>query len=250
MTDAVSRFIRALPYCFRDSALLDAALTHRSARGPNNERLEFLGDAVLSAVIGEALYRRYPRASEGELSRLRASLVKGETLASLARELGLGEALTMGIGERKSGGFRRASILADALEAVFGAAFLDSDFDVCKVLILSVYQQRLEQLPAADSLKDPKTRLQEFLQQIRQPLPVYSVVEISGAEHARQFKVLCEVDGQHSVSASAIGSSRRQAEQQAAAQVLAQLIDDTVRAKSNSDPVIKPGEEAATRVSR
>lgn len=210
---------RVLDYQFRDSALLKTALTHRSAAASNNERLEFLGDSILNFVIAEALFERYPKAREGDLSRLRASLVKGDTLAEIARLLHLGDYLHLGGGELKSGGFRRPSILADALEAIFGAVYLDSDFATCRALILHVYQDRLADLPPAGELKDPKTRLQEILQAQGQPLPVYNVIEVSGAAHEQHFTIECTLDDERSTVAD--GSSRRQAEQAAAQKALA-----------------------------
>ena len=155
---------RTLDYTFKQRALLHQALTHRSATGLNNERLEFLGDAILSLVIAEDLYARYPRAKEGELSRLRSSLVKGETLAELAQELSLGDYLKLGPGELKSGGFRRSSILADAFEALLGAIYLDSGLEACRRVVLRLFQDKLAQLPKPAQLKDPKSRLQEYLQ--------------------------------------------------------------------------------------
>ena len=219
--DFTDRCQQQLGYRFNDPALLNQALTHRSATGQSNERLEFLGDAVLSAIISQALFLRYPQASEGDLSRLRASLVKGTALAELARGLNLGDSLRLGGGELKSGGFRRESILADALEALFGAIYLDGGFERCQQVILNLYQARLAALPLGDDLKDPKSRLQEHLQSRQQPLPVYSVLEVSGAEHARQFKIQCQVDDQLRTVAS--GSSRRRAEQEAARRALTEL---------------------------
>lgn len=217
MSPAVTEFGRILGYAFRDARLLDEALTHRSATGHNNERLEFLGDAILNFVIAAELYRRYPQATEGELSRLRATLVKRDTLAGLARGLTLGEYLHLGSGELKSGGFRRDSILADALEAVFGAVYLDSDMATCQHLILQLYRAPLTDLPTAAELKDPKTRLQEYLQAQQRGLPVYSVVAVTGEAHAQSFTVECRVDQLRTV---AVGSSRRRAEQEAARQAL------------------------------
>lgn len=210
-------FCRALGYLFRQPQLLEEALTHRSAGGRNNERLEFLGDSILNFVIAAELYATHPRAAEGELSRLRATLVREETLAELAQRLNLGDHLRLGSGEMKSGGFRRASILADALEAVFGAVYLDSDFETCQRLILRHYQERLAALPAVSELKDPKTRLQEYLQARQRALPLYQVLEISGEDHAQSFKVECVVDAVRTV---AVGSTRRRAEQEAARRAL------------------------------
>lgn len=207
-----------LGHVFREPALLEAALTHRSVSGShNNERLEFLGDALLNAVIAEALYAAYPQASEGDLSRLRATLVKGESLASIAVELEIGDYLRLGAGELKSGGFRRTSILADAVEALFAAVFLDSDFVTCRALILHLYQSRFETLPPVDELKDPKTRLQEYLQARQQPLPIYSVESVTGEPHERRFVIECLVGD---TVTRAAGSSRRKAEQEAARKAL------------------------------
>jgi ribonuclease-3 len=214
---SLERLYRALGYSFHQPQLLQEALTHRSATGCNNERLEFLGDAILNFMIAAELFRTYPQAAEGELSRLRASLVKQETLAGLARSLALGDYLHLGSGELKSGGFRRDSILADTLEAIFGAVYLDSEWETCRQLILRLYQDCLTRLPTADELKDPKTRLQEYLQARQRALPVYQVVAVTGAAHAQRFKVECSIDNLRTV---AVGTSRRKAEQEAARQAL------------------------------
>ncbi len=208
-----------LGYRFNDGLLLESALTHRSAGSRNNERLEFLGDAILSYVISAELYRRFPEADEGSLSRLRASLVKGDTLAELARSLELGEYLQLGSGELKSGGFRRGSILADAFEAILGAIYLDSGIDEVSALVLREFSSRLESASPVAVLKDPKTRLQEYLQARRQPLPEYEVVEVVGAAHAQTFKVSCRVEG-IDTPVYAQGGSRRKAEQTAAEEAL------------------------------
>lgn len=213
---------RRLGHRFRDPALLRQALTHRSAGGHHNERLEFLGDAVLGLVIAEALYRRAPGAAEGDLSRLRASLVNRDSLAELARGLELGEAIRLGSGELKSGGFRRASILADALEAVLGAVYLDGGFEAARACIGRLYEQRLAELPAAAELKDPKTRLQEYLQARHIALPSYQVVEVSGPPHRQQFQVACRIEALDVVTRAA-GDSRRRAEQAAAQAMLDRL---------------------------
>ncbi len=217
--------LRALGYQCRDMALIDAALTHRSAGGyggkhqTNNERLEFLGDSVLNFIVADMLYRARPQADEGELSRSRASLVKGETLAELAVELGLGEQLNLGSGERRSGGFRRQSILADALEAVFGAVYLDGGFAAARDVIERVFAPRLAELPAVAQLKDAKTRLQELLQGQGLALPVYKVDEVAGEAHMQTFTVSCEVRGL-GIRESGQGPNRRRAEQEAAARAL------------------------------
>ncbi len=216
----IARLGAALDYTFRQPELLEEALTHRSASARNNERLEFLGDALLNLVIAEYLFQHYPKASEGELSRLRASLVKGETLAELARGLKLGDWLRLGPGELKSGGFRRDSILSDTMEALFGAVYLDDGLAACRDLILRVYRDCLARLAGAGELKDPKTRLQEYLQARQQALPVYNVLEIHGEPHAQSFTVECVVAEARAV---AMGSSRRKAEQEAARQLLEQI---------------------------
>ncbi len=220
----LQRLSQALGYQFREDALLEAAVTHRSAGGANNERLEFLGDAVVNLVIAEQLFRRHPDLAEGDLSRLRASLVRGGTLAELAGELNLGDCLRLGPGERKSGGARRTSILADALEAVLGAVYLDAGFEAAAAVIRRIFQRRLQDLPPVESLKDPKTRLQEYLQARGRPLPVYRVVDVSGQQHHRIFTVACELF-QDGTSATGTGRSRRQAEQAAARASLESLAD-------------------------
>ena len=221
MNSSAERLCAALGYAFRRPGLLEEALTHRSASPRNNERLEFLGDALLNLVMAEYLFQRYPQASEGELSRLRATLVRGVALAELARSLKLGEELWLGQGELRSGGPQRESILADALEAIFGAVYLDGGLDACRALILHLYRNELTGLASASELKDPKTRLQEYLQARQQPLPVYSVLEIRGEPHAQSFTVECAVADRRAV---AVGGSRRKAEQDAARQMLEQLL--------------------------
>lgn len=212
-----------LGYTCRDAALLEAALTHRSAAALNNERMEFLGDAVLSFVIAELLYRALPRAPEGDLSRLRASLVSGDTLAAVAAEHGLGDWLVLGEGELKSGGYRRKSILADALEAVVGAIYLDGGMDPARAVVERLLRSRLDSLPPAAQLKDAKTRLQETLQGSGRELPVYTVLAVSGPPHQQTFRVRCELPGAD-LSAEAEGSSRRRAEQEAARLVHERLV--------------------------
>lgn len=214
--------LRALGYEFRDLELLHQALTHRSQGAANNERLEFLGDGLLNFVVGAALYELQPQAEEGALSRLRASLVREESLAQLARELKLGELLNLGESEQKSGGFRRDSILADALEALIGAIYLDGGFSPAQTSCLKLFAAMLAVLPDAESLKDPKTRLQEWLQARSRPLPRYEVLAESGPAHRRQFTVRCSLaDG--SEMAEATAASRRGAEQQAAVDMMSKL---------------------------
>lgn len=216
----------ALGLAFRDPALLRAALTHRSAGSANNERLEFLGDAVLGLVIAEAVYREPTAddraADEGALSRLRASLVNERVLATVATELALGDALTLGPGELKSGGFRRESILADAYEALIGAVYLDAGLEAARALVLRNFATRLANLPDPAALKDPKTRLQERLQGEGRGLPEYSVVAVEGADHDQTFRVRCALR-QPALAAEGEGRSRREAEQCAAAALLTQL---------------------------
>jgi ribonuclease III len=221
--DWPSRWLREkLEYDPRDLALFAAALTHRSASGSNNERLEFLGDAVLNLIVAEHLYRRFPDATEGDLSRLRARVVSSEPLAEVAAELVVGEALRMGSGELKSGGFRRKSILADAFEALCGAIFLDGGLDAARAVIERYFAPRIAALPALDALKDAKTRLQEYLQSRGIALPRYSVDRVEGEPHAQTFFVTCTVKALK-LAAQGAGSSRRRAEQGAAEQLLKEL---------------------------
>jgi ribonuclease-3 len=215
---------KTLGYSFSDSGLLRQALTHRSAPGDSNERLEFLGDAVLDIVISEALFHTLPDAPEGDLSRLRASLVRDTSLADIAAELRIGEHLILGGGERKAGGHRRQSILADALEALFGAVYLDSDFETAAELIHRIFGDKLGDLPRADDLRDPKTRLQEWLQARGAAPPDYELVNVTGKAHQQQFEVRCLVPDQE--PASGEGRSRRSAEQRSARRMLARLIAD------------------------
>ena len=198
------------------------ALTHCSAGGQNNERLEFLGDSILNHIIAEALYRRFPCASEGEMSRMRASLVKGDTLAEVAMELQLGDELQLGAGERKSGGHRRASILADALEAVVGAILLDGGVEQCRRCVLTWFAPRLQQLSLSAVDKDAKTRLQEYLQGRNNPLPEYDLLSVQGDDHEQQFHVACRLSKPLLV-AEGKGASRRKAEQNAATSALERL---------------------------
>lgn len=219
MTPNFARLYRALHYEFRNPGLLQIALTHRSVGADNNERLEFLGDTILSFIITNALYTRFPHDDEGTLSRYRARLVKGETLATAARVLHLGEYLRLGPGELKSGGFDRDSILANALEAIIGAVYLDGGLVHASELVLNILQQPLENVAAVGGVKDPKTLLQELLQARRAPLPDYSVVKISGEPHAQAFTVTCCVEGLKQPVVGE-GASRRKAEQDAAHKAL------------------------------
>jgi ribonuclease-3 len=213
---------------FADPGLLATALTHRSAGRRNNERLEFLGDAVLGALVGEALYARFPDASEGELTRARAQLVREATLADLARELQLGDAIQLGPGELKSGGYRRDSILADAFEAVVGAIYLDAGWDAVRAAILPVLAGRIAELDPYKVPKDPKTELQELLQSHGLPLPEYAIVATAGDEHRKTFFARCSVAAL-GVSTDGEGGSRRAAETHAAQLALAEVIERVAR---------------------
>jgi ribonuclease III len=216
---------QALDYEFRDGLLLEAALTHRSAGGKHNERLEFLGDAVLNCIVAKLVFSEFGAADEGDLSRFRSSLVSGEALAVIAAEISLGDQLRLGSGELKSGGFRRKSILADTLEAVFGAIYLDGGFDAAARVIERLFIPRMDRLPTAAELKDPKTRLQEALQAQGLPLPTYAVDSIAGEAHNQQFEVSCSVESL-GLRTLARGPSRRSAEQAAAQLLLNELIRD------------------------
>jgi ribonuclease-3 len=218
------RLARALSYRFGDGGWLERALTHRSAGSDNNERLEFLGDALLNFVIADAAFSALPDATEGDLSRLRATLVREESLAVVSRRIGLGEFLHLGSGELKSGGFRRDSILADGLEAIIGAVYLDGGVEAARAVCLHLFADELQHLPDPLTLKDSKTRLQEFLQAAGRPLPDYTVTAESGPPHRRSFTVGCRVADAPDCSSVGEGSSRRLAEQQAAQRMLERLL--------------------------
>ena len=222
MDKAAGWLKKSLQFEFGDADLLRQALTHRSAPGINNERLEYLGDAVLQIAVSEFVFRRWPEADEGTLSRLRSSLVKDSTLAEVATNLGIGAHLILGPGEKKTGGHRRTSILADAMEAVFAAVYLDAGFDAARDVIHRAYADRLTDLADSVDLRDPKTRLQELLQSQKIPLPSYRVVTVSGKAHQQSFEVSCSID-EPSLQCNGQGESRRAAEQDAAAAMLAQL---------------------------
>jgi ribonuclease-3 len=213
--------LRGIDYQFHDEALRTRALSHRSIGANNNERLEFFGDALVNLVVAELLYERFPKADEGELTRLRARLVSEPALAAIARDLALGDELHLGPGELKSGGFRRDSILADAFEALIAAVYLDGGWTTCRELVRGLVEPRLAQAAEADD-KDAKTRLQEWLQARAEALPAYVLVATSGADHAKVFEVECSLPGSE-LRGQGRGSSRRIAEQAAAAEVLAQL---------------------------
>lgn len=212
-TDLIS-LCKNLGYTFNDLSLLKTALSHRSVGKNNNERLEFLGDSVIGYVMAEELYLRFGDENEGNLSRYRSLLVKGDTLAGIARQISVGQYLRLGGGELKTGGFRRASILADAMEAIIGAITLDSDIEQARSCILTWYKDRLDNIKTLD-LKDPKTRLQERLQARKFELPQYKIISINGKEHAQTFQVDCHVK-ELGLTITAEGSSRRAAEQKSA----------------------------------
>ncbi|MFA5493157.1 MAG: ribonuclease III [Porticoccaceae bacterium] len=223
MTIDLKRLSTRLGYQFKSEELFVQALTHRSAGPVNNERLEFLGDAVLSAIVAQWLFERFTDASEGELTRLRSSLVRGDTLAEVAKALDLGACLTLGGGELKSGGQRRESILADALEAIIGAIYIETGIECCRERILAWFGEQLDGIALGSSDKDAKTRLQEYLQSRGKPLPVYHVVCTEGDPHNQIFTVSCTIPGvDHSVEAKA--SSRKKAEKRAAEQALSLLM--------------------------
>lgn len=209
-------------HAFADPSLLHQALTHRSAGAPHNERLEFLGDAVLGVIVSDALYARWPKADEGSLTRARAELVRESSLAAVARELDLGPRLVLGAGELKSGGHRRDSILSDALEAVFAAVYLDAGLDTCRDVVLPLFEKTFVALAGGRVAKDAKTRLQEWLQGRQRPLPVYELVSESGDDHAKLFLARCTTLDPP-LAADGEGTSRRNAEQVAAAALLDKL---------------------------
>lgn len=220
------REIPGIPYTFKDTGLLALALSHRSLGQNNNERLEFLGDAILDFVVSTSLFRLRPDNSEGDLSRLRARVVRGRTLAELATKLKLGDYVKLGGGELKSGGFKRDSILADTLEAIFGAIYLDGGFEPCEKVIQHICDPVIAQLPEADDLKDPKTRLQEWLQGRGYPLPEYQLLSESGPPHKKRF-VVRYLDETLGIDVDGQGGSRQKAEQSAAANALDLILSES-----------------------
>lgn len=213
---------KKIGYIFNHQNLLKQALTHRSASSNHNERLEFLGDSILSYIISHELYQRFPNINEGDMSRMRATLVRENTLAEIAQEFHLGKYLNLGPGELKTGGFRRKSILSDTIEAVIGSIFLDSNMNTVEKLVLYWYKNRLNNISPGDKQKDPKTRLQEYLQGQHLPLPSYLVIQVKGKSHDQKFTIHCQVSG---IKEPIIhtGPSRRKAEQGAAEEVLIKL---------------------------
>jgi ribonuclease-3 len=222
VTSVTSWSLKYLNYEFSELAHLELALTHKSRSAANNERLEFLGDAVLGFVIAAELYQQEPSAAEGTLSRLRSTLVRGETLAQIAAETRLGDRLRLGSGEARSGGHHRESMMADGVEAVLGAVYIDGGYEAARTVILHLFANRLADLPGDEELKDPKTLLQEYLQSHAFELPVYTVLTEEGPPHARQFTVSCDIP-KLSLNADGTGSSRRKAEQVAATLVMQKL---------------------------
>ena len=216
---------KRIGYTFNNKELQKLALTHRSISAKNYERLEFLGDSILGFVISKELFKRFPNAQEGQLSRLRASLVKGDTLAKIARELELGDYLKLGSGELKSGGYRRSSILADAFEALIGAVYLDSDIQQAEKFVTQFYSERLDACDPRKAEKDPKTQLQEILQAEASALPVYTVLQTGGEAHNQTFEVECYLE-QRNIRQTATGTSRRKAEQAAAKKILDMIVDE------------------------
>lgn len=218
----VTRLERTLGHTFADRQLLEQALTHRSHGTPHNERLEFVGDSVLNCVIALELFRRFPSLNEGEMSRLRANLVCQETLYEIADFLAIGDCLNLGEGELKSGGRKRPSMLADALEAIIGAVHLDAGFASAQGVVQRLYESRLSAIIPGQQIKDPKTRLQEVLQGRRLELPRYSLLDTAGESHAQSFRVCCEITALR-LRAEGVGTSRRAAEQKAAEAILESL---------------------------
>jgi ribonuclease III len=225
LREPTEQLIRKIGYDFEDNALIDQALTHRSAGGTNNERLEFLGDSILGFIIADELFKNLTNADEGGMSRFRSSLVKGVTLAEIAREIDLGKYLLLGPGELRSGGHSRDSILADALEAVFAAVYLDGGYVAARKVILDLYKNRLEDIQTKTPQKDPKTRLQEYLQARQHKLAEYTVIEVTGEQHDQNFTVKCVVNDL-GLDAISHGPSRRKAEQTAANKLLQGLMQN------------------------
>jgi ribonuclease-3 len=216
------RLSAALGYTFRDAGFLHQALTHRSYGAQHNERLEFLGDSLLNFIIGEQLYQQFPQVDEGELTHMRAELVKGDTLAELANDFALGDYLILGSGESSSGGRLRASLLGDAVEALIAAIYLDAGLAVCRERVLSWWQSRLAAIKPGSNQKDAKTRLQELLQAMRKPVPQYQLLASRGADHCKEFEVACVLPNDSRLY-KGVGKTRRSAEQQAALAALAIL---------------------------
>ena len=231
MTNRLSILETKINYAFSNQQHLTLALSHRSTGSINNERLEFLGDSILGFVIANELYQNFPKISEGELSRLRARIVKGTTLTEVALELGLGEYVLLGPGEKKSGGHNRDSILADTVEAIIGAIYLDAGIDAASSAILRLFSTKLKELTLEDAKKDPKTQLQELLQGRKLEVPEYHILETLGAAHNQTFKVRCDVvlKDDSLLETQAVASSRRKSEQQSAQQMLEKLLERGIK---------------------
>jgi ribonuclease-3 len=212
-----------IQYTFKNSALLEQALTHRSKSANNYERLEFLGDSILSMVIAQKIYHKYPKLDEGKLTRMRSSLVRGETLSELALEINLSEHIHLGLGELKGGGVNRPSILEDTMEAIFGAVFLDSDFDTVQKLILKIYEKRINDLSPEMNIKDPKTQLQEHLQKYKFSLPIYTLTNTQGKDHNAIFTVSCFLEDKK-ITIIQKSTSIKKAEQKCAQALLEKLL--------------------------
>jgi ribonuclease III len=221
-----------IQYAFKNTALFMQALTHRSFSGNNNERLEFLGDSVLNFIVAHQLYNRFPKLPEGDLSRLRATLVKEATLSEIAMSLNMGDALRLGEGELKSAGWRRPSILADALEAIVGAVYMDGGFEAAEQVVILLFTEKLNTIDPKVIDKDAKSILQEFLQGKKIELPDYQVVSIEGEAHAQQFTVECVIEKLH-ISTKGVGTSRRIAEQQAAQLAMDAIVNQQTKNKAN-----------------
>jgi len=222
MDNKLMQLMNKIKYDFRDISLLTTALSHCSCGKTNNERLEFLGDSLVNFIVAHELFKRFPSAQEGQLSRLRAFLVKGETLAAIAKEFDLSQYIHLGSGELKSGGAYRISILADAVEAIIGAIFLDSDLEACYAKVAQWYQERINALSLEEVYKDPKSLLQELVQAKQLPLPEYHLVKIAGKEHQQKFIVACKIKLLDK-PCQGEGTSRRRAEQAAASAALEEL---------------------------
>ncbi len=225
MREPIEHLCRKIGYEFSDLALFDKALTHRSAGGKNNERMDFLGDSILGFIVADVLFSKLDAADEGDMSRLRSNLVKGVTLAEIAKEIDLGSYLQLGPGELRSGGQSRNSILADALEAVIAAIYLDGGLDAARNVVTRLYKDRFDNITSKKILKDPKTRLQEYLQARHYKLPIYTVLEVTGEQHNQHFSIKCDVEDLN-LQNIAKGSSRRKAEQRAAENILHELVSN------------------------
>jgi len=224
MPQHYKKLYQVIDYTFADESLLDQAFTHRSADKKHNERLEFLGDAVLGLIVAELLYEKFPNQPEGKLTRLRSSLVKGDTLAKIALECEFGAFLKLGSGEMKSGGHRRSSTLADVVESIIGAIYLEAGIEAARNTIHTLFAKRIEQLDPNIQIKDSKTQLQEYLQSRQLPLPIYDVISIKGKDHAQTFEVSCTAAPIKEIMVG-VGRSRRHAEQSAAKQTLEKIIN-------------------------